>query len=98
MVATFGGALASEHERAGGLRRGLASVGESTVGLIGLLFRVGLERDLAPVMRDARRERAGAAVLELLRHLDRGAPVARALVQRQQGEPRLGVEGGAFER
>ena len=91
-------ALAGKYQRPSRLRCGFTGVLQRAVGFVGLVLRVGLERDLAPVVRDARRERAGATALELLRHLDGGAPVARALVQRQQREPGFGVEGRAFER
>ena len=50
------------------------------------------------VVRDARRERAAAALLELLGDLDRRAPVARSLVQVEQREPGLGVERRPGER
>jgi len=68
------------------------------VGLGGLLACIGLQRKLAPVVRDARGKGAAAAALEPGRHLDGGAPVARALVQRQQRQARLGVEHRTVER
>ena len=90
-------ALAGQHERARCLRRGVAGSAYGGIGLGGLLFGVGFERDLAPVVRDTRCKRADAAVFELLRVVDGSTPVPPALVQRQQREPRLGVERGAFE-
>ena len=98
VIAAPGRALTREHQRPGRLRRGLASVHQRRIGLVALVPGIGLERDLAPVVRNARGERAGAAVLELLRDGGGGAPVARALVQREQGQPRFGVESRAFER
>src|ERR1019366_10499856 len=93
-----GGGLAGEDKRASVARRRVARRGEGGVGGRGLMRGVGFERDLAPVMRDARRERAGAALLELPADLDRGSPVAFAFVQVEQRPARFGVEGGSGGR
>ena len=84
---------------------GRASVGaasraqrELRLGDVALAGGVGLERELAVVVGDPRGERAAAALLELLGDGDGGAPVARALVQVEQGEPRFGVERRSGER
>ena len=98
VVAAGRGALAGDEQRPGVARRDLARLGDGGVGGFGLMRGVGLERELAPVVRDARGERAGAARLELAGDLDRRLPLAGALVQVEQGEPRLGVEGAAGER
>ena len=98
MLAAPRRALAGQHQRARGLRRRLAGVAQRAGSFVVLLPGVGLERDLAPVMRDARRKGAGAAVLELLRNFDGSPPVARTLVQREQRQARFGVEGRSLER
>jgi hypothetical protein len=77
VVAGLVGSFAGEHQRAGRLRRGFAGLAHGVVGVGRLLLRVGFECELAPVVRDARRIRAGgAAALELLCIVDGGAPVA----------------------
>ncbi len=98
VVAARRGALAGEHQRPRIGRRSCARACQRRVGVVALARGVGLERELAPVVRDARCERAAAAALQLLGDLDRGAPVARALVQVEQGEVRLGVERRSGER
>ena len=79
--AALRGPLAGEDARARRLGRGVAGVLHRIVGDRGLPARVGLERDLAPVVRNARRERSGAALLELPGNPDGGMPVARTLMQ-----------------
>src|SRR6185369_5225650 len=91
-VAARSRVLAGEHERARVAGRRIAGARERRFGLGVLAGGVGLERELALVVRDARSERAAAALFELLGDLDRGAPVSRAFVQVEEGQSRLGVE------
>ena len=98
MIAARRGLLARENERPRVGRRGVARERELRLRVVALARSVGLERQLAVVVGDPRGERAAAALLELLGDGDGGAPVARALVQVEEGQPRLGVERRPGER
>ena len=98
MLAGARQALAGEQRRTHGLRRGLARALQLLRGHRRLAGGIGLQRQLAGVVCDARGEGAAAAPLEFACHFGGSVPVARALVQRQQGQTRLGVEGRALQR
>ena len=66
-------------------------------GILGAALGFGLLGDFALVVRDARSERAAASAIEHARHFHGTAPVARTLVEREQRQPRLAVEGRAFQ-